>query len=400
MNRKRVLYITGSIGLGHVTRDLAVARALRRLHPDIDLRWLGSETVQPLLMQAGEMLLPEASQLAEINLSAEEAAQPGFRLSLPRYLSHGRRGWEANAKLVEQIVENYDFDLVVGDEVYEVVLALLHGQMVMKPRFLSIYDFVGLEPMGYNPLERVACYLTVRKFVKRVPEEVITYGYVGDLEDVPDRPWGFLLPNRRQWARENCHFLGHIMTFDPSDVTDTSQLRKHLGYQNERLIVCSIGGTAVGVELLELCGRAFPLIRSRVPNLRMVLVCGPRLSPESLRIAEGPEIRGYVSELYKHFAVADLAIVQGGGTTTVELTALQKPFLYFPLEGHYEQQVYVAARLERHQAGVKMCFSDTTPESLAEAVLENIGRPVHYPPIPIDGARNAADLISKLLQET
>jgi hypothetical protein len=69
MRRRRVLYITGSIGLGHVTRDLAVAREVRRLHPDIELRWLGSETFQPLLKQAGEELLSEASHLAEINLS-------------------------------------------------------------------------------------------------------------------------------------------------------------------------------------------------------------------------------------------------------------------------------------------------------------------------------------------
>jgi UDP:flavonoid glycosyltransferase YjiC (YdhE family) len=240
----------------------------------------------------------------------------------------------------------------------------------------------------------------MRKFVKPVPEEVITYAYVGDLDDVPDRPWGFLLPNRRQWARENCHFLGHIIPFDPSDLSNTSQLRNNLGYQNEQLIVCSIGGTAVGAELLELCGRAYPLIKSRTPALRMILVCGPRLAPESLDIPEGPELRGYVPDLYKHFAVADLAIVQGGATTTIELTALQKPFLYFPLEHHYEQQIYVSARLERHRAGVKMRFSATTPGSLAEAVQSHIGRSVDYPPVPVDGARNAANLISKLLLES
>lgn len=55
------------------------------------------------------------------------------------------------------------------------------------------------------------------------------------------------------------------------------------------------------------------------------------------------EVRGYVDRLYEHFAVSDLAVVQAGGTTTLELTALRRPFLYFPVEEHFEQRVHVAS---------------------------------------------------------
>ena len=48
------------------------------------------------------------------------------------------------------------------------------------------------------------------------------------------------------------------------------------------------------------------------------------------------EVRGYVPNLYQHFAACDLAVVQGWGTTTLELTALSRPFLYFPREQHFE----------------------------------------------------------------
>lgn len=57
------------------------------------------------------------------------------------------------------------------------------------------------------------------------------------------------------------------------------------------------------------------------------------------------EVQSYVDRLYEHFAASDLAVVQAGGTTTPELTALRRPFLYFPLEEHFEQQVHVAGRL-------------------------------------------------------
>jgi UDP:flavonoid glycosyltransferase YjiC (YdhE family) len=129
----------------------------------------------------------------------------------------------------------------------------------------------------------------------------------------------------------------------------------------------------------------------------MVLVCGPRLPAASLDVPDGVEVRGYVPALYEHFAACDLAIVQGGGTSTLELTALRRPFLFFPIEGHCEQSIYIADRLARHRAGVKMLYSGTTPSGLADAVVANMGKKATYPPIPSDGARQAARLISQFL---
>ena len=63
----------------------------------------------------------------------------------------------------------------------------------------------------------------------------------------------------------------------------------------------------------------------------MVAVAGPRIDPESLPPHAGLEVHGYVDRLYRHLAVCDLAVVQGGLTTTMELTAAKRPFLYFPL---------------------------------------------------------------------
>jgi UDP-N-acetylglucosamine:LPS N-acetylglucosamine transferase len=90
--------------------------------------------------------------------------------------------------------------------------------------------------------------------------------------------------------------------------------------------------------------------------------------------------------------------VQAGGTATLELTALRRPFVYFPLEGHSEQQVTVAGRLARHGAGVRMSLPRTSPQHLAQAIVENIGKPVTYPPIAADGAQKAADMICGLLE--
>jgi UDP-N-acetylglucosamine:LPS N-acetylglucosamine transferase len=195
--------------------------------------------------------------------------------------------------------------------------------------------------------------------------------------------------------RALCRFIGYILPFNPLDYAEKVAVRKKLGYGQEPLVICSIGGTSIGVDLLTLCSKAYPIIKEHIPNLRMVLVCGPRLSPEVLEVPQGVEVRKYVPNLFEHFAAADLAIVLGGATSTLELTALNRPFIYFPLEGHFEQ-AYVANRLYRHQAGIKMHFPQTSSVSLAGKILFHIGEEVRYEPIPIDGAQKAAQLINQL----
>ena len=95
-----------------------------------------------------------------------------------------------------------------------------------------------------------------------------------------------------------------------------------------------------------------------------------------------------MSHLYWHRGV-----VQGGGATTFELLVLKKPFIYFPLIGHTEQES-VSQRLQRYNAGIRMSHSNTYANILAEAIIKNINAEVNYKDIPLDGTKNAAKLIS------
>jgi UDP:flavonoid glycosyltransferase YjiC (YdhE family) len=108
-------------------------------------------------------------------------------------------------------------------------------------------------------------------------------------------------------------------------------------------------------------------------------------------------VRAFVPSLFRHHAAAHLAIVQGGLTTTMELAALRTPFLYFPLRNHFEQTFFVSRRLERLGAGFRMDYDRTTPEELGAALLDHLGKPVHWNEPPLDGTERAARLIADLL---
>ena len=143
--------------------------------------------------------------------------------------------------------------------------------------------------------------------------------------------------------------------------------------------------------------RSFPEAKERVPALRLIVVAGPRIDPATLPTVEGLDIRAYVPDLYRHLGACDLAIVQGGLTTTMELTATHRPFLYFPLRNHFEQNFHVRHRLARYGAGRCMDFDQATPAVIAEAIAAEIGREVAYRPVETDGAARAAARIAELL---
>jgi predicted glycosyltransferase len=414
MRPPRVLFISGSAGLGHITRDLAIATELRAHWPGLELFWLAADPARLVLQHAGEPLTPECEQFAGETGPLEQLAQ-GFRLPLTDPLTVFRRPvWllrtvlslhreqRRNFGLFLQLVEREQFDLTVADEAYDLMLALARHPEKKPSRLAMIYDFVGLEPTSKSPLESLWVHVLncwAIRLAKRIPLFCDRTLFVGEEEDVADKPFGLFLPNRRRWAARVLTYLGYVLPFHPADFQDPAAVRPRLGYGPEPLVICAIGGTRIGKALLELCGRAYPILRDRLPALRMIAVAGPRLDPETLDLPSGVERRGYVHRLYEHLAAADLTIVQGGGTTTLELTALRRPFIYFPLEGHFEQRFHVAGRIERHQAGLRMEYRETTPAGLAAAALSLIGKPVKYPPIPVDGATKAARVLSELLEQ-
>jgi UDP:flavonoid glycosyltransferase YjiC (YdhE family) len=158
----------------------------------------------------------------------------------------------------------------------------------------------------------------------------------------------------------------------------------------------SVGGTRVGAALLNRVVAAAPEIRRVIPDLRLLVVTGPRIDPNSIPVSDGVEVRGFVPDLWRHLAVCDIAVVQGGLTSTMELAANRRPFLYVPLRNHFEQQVHVRHRLERHRAGRCVDFDDLRPEALATAIAEELGKQVRSLPVS-DGAGRAAALLAELI---
>ncbi|MEY2571531.1 MAG: hypothetical protein QOE63_1881, partial [Acidimicrobiaceae bacterium] len=297
------------------------------------------------------------------------------------------------------------YDVVIGDEAWDVDFFLHENPELKRTSFVWMTDFVGVlaMPDGGDHEAFLAAEFNeemveqVARF-KRIRDRSI---FVGNADDIIGGTFGRDLPEIRAWTEANFDFAGYVTGFDPVSPGDREALRASFGWgADEPVCVVSVGGTAVGRPLLRKVIESFPLARRQVPGLRMVAVAGPRIDPASLiggDPPEGLEVRAFVPDLYKHLAACDLGVVQGGLTTCMELTANQRPFLYFPLAHHFEQSFHVRHRLERHGAGRDMDFATSTPESIAAAIAVEIGRTVGYRPVEADGAARAARMISELL---
>ena len=140
------------------------------------------------------------------------------------------------------------------------------------------------------------------------------------------------------------------------------------------------------------------LRRRRAPDLRFLVVTGPRLDPAALPPTHGVTIVGFLPDLYRELAACDVAVVQGGLTTCMELTAAGTPFVYVPLRHHFEQNFHVRHRLEQYNAGRCLDYADAAvPDLLAEAVIAELSSTPKFRPVETDGAQRAATMLAELL---
>ncbi|MGH2947714.1 MAG: alpha/beta fold hydrolase [Solirubrobacteraceae bacterium] len=398
---KRALYLSSPIGLGHARRDIAIARELRRLHPDLQIDWLAQHPVTAALGAAGEHVHQASRELANESRHIEsESAEHDL---------HCFQAWRrmdeilvANFMVFHDLVSEQHYDLWIADEGWEIDYYLHENPEEKRAAYIWLTDFVGWLPMGDGGEHEA--YLTADynaemiEQVERFPRVRDRAIFVGNREDIVPATFGAGLPAIADWTARHYDFAGYISGFDPSELADRERLRAELGYHPaEQVCIVTVGGSGVGRSLLERIMAAFPEARRRVPGLRMIVVAGPRIDPASLPPHDGLEIRAYVPDLYRHLAACDLAVVQGGLTTAMELTANRRPFLYFPLRHHFEQNFHVRHRLERYGAGRCMDFETAPPEAIAQAIGDEIGREVDYRPVETDGAAIAAAQIAELL---
>ncbi len=174
----------------------------------------------------------------------------------------------ANFMIFQEVVEEGLYDLVVGDEAWDVDHFWHENPELKRGAHVWLTDFVGFLPMpdggdheafltsDYNAemIEHVANY-------PRIRDRSI---FVGNADDVVADTFGPGLPTIRDWTEAHFDFSGYITGYTPPTPDEAAEWRAELGYGDDELIcVVTVGGSGVGRDLLELAIAAHPIARRR-----------------------------------------------------------------------------------------------------------------------------------------
>ena len=218
--RKRALYISSPIGLGHAQRDVAIARELRSLVDGLEIDWLAQDPVTRVLEAEGERIHPASEHLANESQHIEsESAEHDL---------HCFQAWRRmdeilinNFMVFHDVVREDRYDLWVGDEAWELDYYLHENPREKRARYAWLTDFVGWLPMpdgGEHEAYLTADYnAEMVEHIAGHPELRDRAIFVGNPEDIVDERLGPQLPMIRDWTERNFEFAGYVTGFDPRE---------------------------------------------------------------------------------------------------------------------------------------------------------------------------------------
>ncbi|HEY3095104.1 MAG TPA: glycosyltransferase [Nitrososphaera sp.] len=333
-----VLFFASPIGLGHATRDLAIAEQLKT-----DLLFVSGEAAAKLLAKSyntldvyrPEKFIVESGQL-----------QHSFKW-LINYYSY----YKKCKKVAKGLLHKHD-GLIISDEDFASIGV---GEEMGRKRIL-VTDITETHfTSGPASLIEKMMNKEMQKMMKACDCVVIP--------DVGD-------------DSGNVRYVGPIVRHASAG---RDVLRRRFRF-TKNMLVASIGGTDAGKYLIEKTIEAHRKLQSRLDS-ELVIVSGP-----SLKLPDSPDYHnlGFVDNLHELVCAADLVISLAGRSTMDESIAYGTPGIFIPIKGHFEQEVG-AARL-----GYK--YEDIF--RLEALIEEKIGRRNNE--ADASGAERAAKIISTL----
>ena len=204
--RRRALYISSPIGLGHAQRDVAIAGELRKLRPDVEIDWLAQSPVTAVLEAHGERIHPLSAELASesAHITAESSEHD---LNAFQAIRRMDEILVANFMVFHDAIESGEYDLVIGDEAWDVDYFLHENPELKRTAFAWMTDFVGWLPMPSGG-DREA-FLTsdynaeMIEQVERFPRIRDRAIFVGEPDDIVPDDFGPGLGPIRDWTERH-----------------------------------------------------------------------------------------------------------------------------------------------------------------------------------------------------
>lgn len=332
-------FFSSPIGLGHATRDVAIAQYL----DDIKIKFVSGEGGPKLFLDHGF----EAQSLYKPPIFEIEN---GVLKNPLRWLFKYYSYYKECRNISSNIIEKEKPELIVSDEDFA-SLTVAQGKKLKTVLITDILEtnFVrGIGSFVEKKMNR-----SMKDIMKKCNVIIIPEDGVDEDNIVRVGP----AVRRTPYSRE--------------------ELRKKFSFDKKTIIV-SIGGTNAGQFLIE---KTIEVFKKLNLDADMLVVSGPSLKMPDQNIQN----LGFVNNLHEIIYAADLIISLAGKSTIDEAASYGTPGIFIPIKGHFEQ--------EENAKGVGFSFDDLYHlESLIPSKINEKRNPKMF-----DGAQKAANIIKQFL---
>ena len=335
----RVNFFSSPIGLGHITRDIAICDELRDVSASFVTGGGAAKILKMMEMPVHDVYDPPSF-----------AVRNGTLRSPARWLWQYYRYYRDCKNISRDIIGRDSPDAIVSDEDFASLTVTQEKKIptVLVTDILETRFTRGLASLVEKRMNR-----SMKEIIRRC--DAVILPETGDDQD-------------------NMHRVGPIVR---QTKHTREQLRERFSF-DRKTIVISVGGTDAGLFLIEKVMEAIPKTGQDVET---VLVAGPSVG----KTYKNARNMGFVDNLHEIIYAADALISLAGKSTIDEANAYGTPAIFIPIRGHFEQEDNA-----REQG---FAFEDITRlDELIPAKLEE-----KRSPADTQGAKRAARIIQSLI---
>ena len=330
-------FFSSPIGLGHVTRDIAIVNNLKDLSVNFVTGSGAAQILKKLEHNVDDVYNPPSFVI-----------ENGVLSNQAKWLWNYYQYYKNCKNISKKIIKQNNSELIISDEDFA---SLTIAQELKIPNIL-ITDVLetkftkGITSFIEKKMNKSMMNIIKNCDVVIIPEEG---------EDLDNIKRIGPIVRKTNYSRE--------------------ELRKKFSF-NKKTILISVGGTSAGLFLIQ---KSITAILKLNLDVEIILVTGPSITKEF----ENVRNLGFVDNLHEIIYASDLVISLAGKSTIDEVNAYGTPGIFIPIKGHFEQ--------EDNSKNEGFSFEDIN--RLEKLILEKLEEKRNR--INTNGAELAAEIIRK-----
>ena len=370
---QKVLFFTSPIGLGHATRDIAIAEKLKQIVKD-EILFISGGAAYDLISKEGFQAL---NLYRPPPFTVDSGKLRNSFVWLMKYIIY----YKSSKKIAEEVMSKdvHKYPLIVSDEDFASIAVSQNSNL---SKSILIYDMVEPTASGHG----ITSNYYNNNFENNVGETQFASGFLHIFEKKMNRSMRNLINKCDKVIipdfgdnSANLVFVGPIVREVKSD---RKSLRNNLGFTRKTILVCA-GGTDAGRHLIQKSLEAYGNLKKRL-DVDLILVPGPNLE---LNDSDDFYNLGFVDNLHEYIYASDLVISLAGRSTIDESTVYGTPGIFIPIKNHFEQE----------QNAIRLGYKYEDISKLESLIEEKLGMNHQNPILDSRGAEVTAKIISELL---